>query len=75
MPGIRYTCNGPRKLDADGNLVLDDKGFSVRVPCGNDVTPEIEAVPSDGEDHIATCPVCGTEISVKKVPVAEVEAG
>ena len=53
---IKYACAGPR-VEGGG-----------RVPCGEDTTALILAVPQDGETYVVACPACGTETKVLRTP-------
>jgi len=66
MNRIIYNCRGRRQLTNDDSQVLYT---NERLGCGEDVTPVIEAVMADGQDHEIQCPKCSMRISVKKIPI------
>jgi hypothetical protein len=68
MGAVKYTCSGPRVLDAEGQPTMQRQG------CGKDLTALIESVPVDSQDHVVECP-CKHKlsISVKRVPLEDVQ--
>ncbi len=57
--GVKYICKGPR---VPGKDPMED----ARIPCGNDLSKLVEAVPRDGQNHKVTCPKCGTVTTVQR---------
>lgn len=49
------------------------KTIESAVPCGNDLTALIAAVPEDANDHLVKCPRCGNVSIVCRVPKDQVE--
>lgn len=53
---ITYTCRGRRVVSQRPQ----------RTGCGFDLTPAIDALPTDGGTHEITCPNCGNVTSVTR---------
>jgi hypothetical protein len=75
--GVHYKGDPDNHDHSNAKLIiaevkkLAESGKWPRVPCGFDITPQIIAIPEDGEQHSFKCNACSVEISLTRYPQPE----